>query len=117
MHNGVITVPMYQGDDIIGCLNTAILYAIINNNPLQEIFCAVKLTDKVRLVDTYHGQRMCVFGRLRCRQRDEAKENRGGRAGVRLVVSITPAVLSTAYRFLLVQFKTNKLCIGESLLI
>mgnify|MGYP006862904213 FL=1 len=82
MHNGVITVPMYQGDDITGCLNTAILYAIINNNPLQEIFCAVKLTDKVRLVDTYHGQRMCVFGRLRCRQRDEAKENRGacGRA-------------------------------------
>lgn len=78
MHNGVITVPMYQGDDITGCLNTAILYAIINNNPLQEIFCAVKLTDKVRLVDTYHGQRMCVSGRLRCRQRDETKENRGG---------------------------------------
>lgn len=41
----------------------------------------------------------------------------GGRAGVRLVVSITPAVLSPAYRFLLVQFKTNKLCIGESLII
>lgn len=60
---------------------------------------------------------MCVFGRLRCRQRDETKENRGGRAGVRLVVSITPAVLSPAYRFLLVPFKTNKLCIGESLTI
>ena len=41
----------------------------------------------------------------------------GGRAGVRLVISITPAVLSPAYRFLLVQFKTNKLCIGESLII
>lgn len=41
----------------------------------------------------------------------------GGRAGVRLVVSITPAVLSPAYRFLLVPFKTNKLCIGESLTI
>lgn len=40
-----------------------------------------------------------------------------GRAGVRLAVSITPAVLSHAYRFLLVQFKTNKLCIGESLII
>lgn len=60
---------------------------------------------------------MYVFGRLRCRQRDETKENRGGRAGVRLVVSITPAVLSPAYRFLLVPFKTNKLCIGESLTI
>lgn len=81
------------------------------------VFCAVKLTDKVCLVDTYHGQRMYVFGRLRCRQRDETKENRGGRAGVRLVVSITPAVLSPAYRFLLVPFKTNKLCIGESLTI
>ncbi len=60
---------------------------------------------------------MCVFGRLRCRQRDETKENRGGRAGVRLVVLIRPAVLSPAYRFLLVPFKTNKLCIGESLII
>lgn len=70
----------------------------------------------MRLVGTYHGQRMCVSGRLRCRQRDETKE-KGGRAGVRLVVSITPAVLSPAYRFLLVPFKTNKLCIGESLTI
>lgn len=31
----------------------------------------------MRLVDTYHGQRMCVSGRLRCRQRDETKEDRG----------------------------------------
>lgn len=60
---------------------------------------------------------MYVFGFVRLGQRDETKENRGGRAGVRLVVSITPAVLSPAYRFLLVQFKTNKLCIGESLII
>lgn len=36
----------------------------------------------MRLVGTYHGQRMYVFGRLRCRQRDETKEE-GGRAGVR----------------------------------
>lgn len=41
----------------------------------------------------------------------------GGRAGVRLAVSITPAVLSPVYRFLLVPFKTNKLCIEESLTI
>lgn len=93
------------------------LYVSIKIATLTRVFCAVKLTDKVRLVDTYHGQRMCVSGRLRCRQRDETKENRGGRAGVRLVVSITPAVLSPAYRFLLVPFKTNKLCIGESLII
>jgi hypothetical protein len=59
---------------------------------------------------------MCVLGLVRSGQRDETKENRG-RAGVRLVVSITPAVLSPAYRFLLVQFKTNKLCIGENLII
>jgi hypothetical protein len=32
----------------------------------------------VRLVDTYHGQRVCVSGRLRCRQRDETKGDRGG---------------------------------------
>lgn len=36
---------------------------------------------------------------------------------VRLAVLITAAVSSPAYRFLLVQFKTNKLCIGESLII
>lgn len=70
----------------------------------------------MRLVGTYHEQRMCVLGLVRSGQRDETKENRG-RAGVRLVVSITPAVLSPAYRFLLVQFKTNKLCIGENLII
>lgn len=58
------------------------LYVLIKITTLTRVFCAVKLTDKVRLVDTYHGQRMCVFGRLRCRQRDETKENRGacGRA-------------------------------------
>lgn len=83
------------------------LYVLIKITTLTRVFCAVKLTDKVRLVDTYHEQRMHVFGRLRCRQRDETKENRGGRAGVRLVVSITPAVLSPAYRFLLVQFKNE----------
>ena len=33
----------------------------------------------------------------------------GGRAGVRLVISITPAVLSPAYRFLLVQFKNEQI--------
>lgn len=60
---------------------------------------------------------MYVFGLVQSGQRDETKEKGGGRAGVRLVVSITPAVLSPAYRFLLVPFKTNKLCIGESLTI
>lgn len=80
------------------------------------MFCAVKLTDEIRLVGTYHGQRMCVLGLVRSGQRDETKE-KGGRAGVRLAVSITPAVLSPAYLFLLVQFKMNKLCIGESLII
>lgn len=38
VHNGVITVLMYQGNNITGCLNTAILYAIINNNLLQGYF-------------------------------------------------------------------------------
>lgn len=92
------------------------LYVLIKITTLTRVFCAVKLTHKVRLVGTYHGKRMCIFGRLRCRQRDKYKLI-GGRAGVRLAVSITPAVLSQAYRFLLVQFKTNKLCIGESLII
>lgn len=62
------------------------LYVSIKIATLTRVFCAVKLTDKVRLVDTYHGQRMCVSGRLRCRQRDETKENRGacGRSAGRI---------------------------------
>lgn len=48
---------------------------------------------------------MCVLGLVRSGQRDETKENRGGRAGVRLVVSITPAILSPVSRFLLVPLK------------
>lgn len=44
-------------------------------------------------------------------------QRKGGRAGVRLVISITAAVSSPTFRFLLVPFKTNKLCIGESLTI
>ena len=31
----------------------------------------------MRLVGTYHGQRMCVLGLVRSGQRDETKENRG----------------------------------------
>lgn len=79
------------------------LYVLIKITTLTRVFCAVKLTDKVRLVNTYHGQRMCVFGRLRCRQRDETKENRGG--GVRLVISITPAVSSPGLPFLIGAIK------------
>lgn len=80
------------------------LYVLIKITTLTRVFCAVKLTDKVRLVGTYHEQRMCVLGLVRSGQRDETKENRG-RAGVRLVVSITPAVLSPVSRFLLVPLK------------
>lgn len=62
------------------------LYVLIKITTLTRVFYAVKLTGKVRLVDTYHGQRMCVSGRLRCRQRDETKENRGacGRSASRI---------------------------------
>lgn len=42
------------------------------------MFCAVKLTDLIRLVGTYHGQRMYVFGFVRSGQRDKTKGNRAG---------------------------------------
>lgn len=41
----------------------------------------------------------------------------GGRAGVRLVISITPAVSSPVSRFLLVPLKKNRLCTKKSLVI
>ena len=37
------------------------------------MFCAVKLTDEIRLVGTYHVLRMCVFGLVRSGQRDNPK--------------------------------------------
>ena len=54
------------------------LYVLIKITTLTRVFCAVKLTDKVRLVGTYHGQRMYVFGFVRSRQRDKTKGNRAG---------------------------------------
>lgn len=60
---------------------------------------------------------MYVFGRLRCRQRDETKEDRGGRSGVRLVVSITPAVSSPGLPFLIGAIKKDRLCTKKSLII
>lgn len=56
------------------------LYVSIKITTLTRVFCAVKLTDKVRLVGTYHGQRMCVLGLVRSGQRDETKE-KGGACG------------------------------------
>lgn len=54
------------------------LYVLIKLTTLTRVFCAVKLTDKVRLVGTYHGQRMYVFGFVRSGQRDKTKGNRAG---------------------------------------
>lgn len=65
MYYGVITVPMYQSDSILGRLNTWILYVVVKITTLTRVFCAVKLTDEIRLVGTYHGQRMCVFDLVR----------------------------------------------------
>lgn len=59
---------------------------------------------------------MCVLGLVRSGQRDNPKEIR--RACGRSAGSIDNAGrIVPVYRFLLVPFKTNKLCIGESLTI
>lgn len=36
------------------------LYVLIKITTLTRVFCAVKLTDKVRLVGTYHGN-VCAY--------------------------------------------------------
>ena len=59
---------------------------------------------------------MYVFGLVRSGQRGKSKEI-GGRVGVRLVVLIRPAVSFLSSHFLLVPFKTNKLCTGKNLII
>lgn len=51
------------------------LYVLIKITTLTRVFCTVKLTDKVRLVGTYHGQRMCVLGLVRSGQRGKSKGN------------------------------------------
>ena len=45
---------------------------------LTRVFRAVKLTYLIRLVGTYHGQRMYVFGFVRSGQRDKSKGNMEG---------------------------------------
>lgn len=67
------------------------LYVLIKITTLTRVFCAVKLTDKVRLVGTYHGQRMYVFGFVRSGQRDKAKGNLAGvvRSAGRIVPRLT----------------------------
>lgn len=92
------------------------LYVLIKITTLTRVFCAVKLTDKVRLVGTYHERRMCVLGLVRSGQRDETKENRGacGRSASRIdnagrIVSGLP--------FLIGAIKKNRLCTKKSLII
>ena len=40
---------------------------------LTRVFCSVKLTDLIRLVGTYHGLRMYVFGFVPLPRTNEAK--------------------------------------------
>ena len=74
------------------------------------------MTDKLRLVDTYHGQRMCVLGLVRSGQRDETKENRG--ACGRSVGCIDKAGrIVPGLPFLIGAIKKNRLCTKKSLII
>lgn len=70
----------------------------------------------MRLVGTYHGQRMYVFGFVRSGQRDKSKGNMEGVVCPAGCIDNGGRVVP-ASRFLLVPFKTNKLCIGENLII
>ena len=78
VYHGVVSVPIYQSNDIVGSLITIVSYVITKQTTLTRVFCSVKLTDSIRLVGTYHGRRMYVFGLVRSRQRDKAKGNRAG---------------------------------------
>ena len=70
----------------------------------------------MRLVDTYHGQRMCVLGLVRSGQRDETKENRGacGRSAGHIdnAGRVVPGL-----PFLIGAIKKNRLCTKKSLII
>lgn len=59
----------------------------------------------MRLVGTYHEQRMYVFGFVRSGQRDKTKGNRAGVVCPARCILITAAVLSPVSRFLLVPLK------------
>lgn len=73
------------------------------------------MTDKLRLVDTYHGQRMCVLGLVRSGQRDETKEKGGcGRSAgyIDNAGRVVPGL-----PFLIGAIKKNRLCTKKSLII
>lgn len=59
---------------------------------------------------------MCVFGRLRCRQRDETKENRGacGRSAGRIDKAVRSVPGSI---FLIGVIKKSRLCTRKNLII
>ena len=70
----------------------------------------------MRLVGTYHEQRMCVLGLVRSGQRDETKENRG--ACGRSAGSIDNAGrIVPGLPFLIGAIKKNRLCTKKSLII
>lgn len=69
----------------------------------------------MRLVGTYHGQRMCVSGRLRCRQRDETKE--GGACGRSAGHIDNAGRVVPGLPFLIGAIKKDRLCTKKSLII
>lgn len=71
----------------------------------------------MRLVGTYHGFRMCVFGPHSFEARDKAKGNRGGACG-RSAGRIDKAVRSVPGSiFLIGVIKKSRLCTRKNLII
>lgn len=60
---------------------------------------------------------MCVFGRLRCRQRDETKENKGGACGRSVGCIDKAGRIVPGLPFLIGAIKKNRLCTKKSLII
>lgn len=71
----------------------------------------------MRLVGTYHEQRMCVLGLVRSGQRDETKENRGGACGRSASRIDNANRIVSGLPFLIGAIKKNRLCTKKSLII
>lgn len=60
VYHGAITVPMYQGNNITGGLNTVMSYVSLSSDPLQGYFVRLNLRTKCALSVRITGD-VCTY--------------------------------------------------------
>lgn len=91
VYHGAITVPMYQGNDITGGLNTVMSYVSLSSDPLQGYFVRLNLRTKCALSVRITGN-VCTYLASFVRGKGTKPKGIGRVWCVRLAVLITAAL-------------------------